>query len=70
MTGSASPVNYTVETYSGTIATGTDTNTALAKLNIAAIFGLGPNMLTIFDSVGQNKMPVLILYLARSGLGL
>ena len=54
MTGSASPVNYTVETYSGTIAT-------------AAIFGLAPNMLTIFDPVGQNKMPVLILYLARSG---
>ena len=35
MTGSSSPVNYTVETYSGTIATGTVTSTTLAKLIIS-----------------------------------
>ena len=35
MTRSLSPVNYTVETYSGTIATGSVTNTTLAKLIIS-----------------------------------
>ena len=35
MTLSSSPVTYTIEIYSGTIATGTVTNTTLAKLSIS-----------------------------------
>ena len=48
MTPSSSPVNYTVETYSGTIATGTVTNTTLSKLNI-------PAALVVLDSSYQNR---------------
>ena len=48
MTGSSSPVNYTVETYSGTIATGTVTNTTLAKLTISTT-------LVVLGSSYQNR---------------
>ena len=48
MTGSSSPVNYTVETYNGTIATGTVTNTTLAKLIIST------NMVVLGSSY-QNR---------------
>ena len=48
MTRSSSPVNYTVETYSGTIATGTVTDTTLAKLLISTT-------LVVLDSSYQNR---------------
>ena len=48
MTGSSSPVNYTVETYNGTIATGTVTNTTLAKLIISTT-------LVVLGSSYQNR---------------
>ena len=48
MTGSSSPVNYTVEMYNGTIATGTVTNTTLAKLIIST------NMVVLGSSY-QNR---------------
>ena len=48
MTRSSSPVNYTVETYNGEIATGTVTNTTLSKLNI-------PAALVVLDSSYQNR---------------
>ena len=48
MTRSSSPVNYTVETYNGTIATGTVTNTTLSKLAISTA-------LVVLDSSYQNR---------------
>ena len=48
MTRSSSPVNYTVETYSGTIATGIVTNTTLSKLAISTT-------LVVLDSSYQNR---------------
>ena len=48
MTRSSSPVNYTVETYNGTIATGTVTNTILSKLSISTT-------LVVLDSSYQNR---------------
>ena len=48
MTLSSSPVSYTVQTYSETIATGTVTNTTLAKLTI-------PSNLVVLDSSYQYR---------------
>ena len=48
MTISTSPVTYTVQTYSETIATGNVTNTTLAKLNI-------PSNLVVLNSSYQHR---------------
>ena len=48
MTLSTSPVTYTVQTYSETIATGNVTNTTLAKLTI-------PSNLVVLDSSYQHR---------------
>ena len=48
MTRSSSPVNYTVEMYNATIATGTVTNTTLSKLDISTA-------LVVLDSSYQNR---------------
>ena len=48
MTLSSSPVNYTVQTYTETIATGNVTNTTLAKLTI-------PSNLVVLDSRYQHR---------------
>ena len=48
MTPSTSPVSYTVQTYSETIATGTVTNTTLAKLMI-------PSNLVVLDNSYQHR---------------
>ena len=73
MTGSSSPVNYTVETYSGTIATGTVTNTTLAKLIISTnIVVLGSSYQYRNKGIhvsSNNEISVLLINYRSASIG-